>query len=781
MIARNRKSTGKTFFLLSVILLTAVTLPFVINGMAAENIEEALTEDTRMTYQAEDATFEMSNYTFLFDRQTGRYSLTTSGQTRISAAYASVKVGDTFYNSMDYTDREVTSEALADDFGSGILLRVVNTGEGRPTLEQTFRLYEGLRYFLTDTRVYWENGETIGTNYIAPLTIDAVGGVENVPDGKNYFLRVPYDNDGWVKFELKSVNGSDTGYEVAAILDEDSGKALVMGSLSHDIWKTGIRYTGSKNQINELLLYGGATGTLTRDGSPHGTVSGESVSSPLMFVGFYDDWQVGMEEFATANTVVTPPKTDGGSVPFGWNSWGAVQSDINLNTANKISDYIAKNLQDSWKTSEGDVVYVVLDSYWDNLSDTQLKSFVKHCKENGQEAGIYWAPFVSWHSKEGLASSTVEGSNGVRYQDIILKKADGSYYGNDLDGAFPIDMTHPAAQARVDYFIDRFKAAGFTYIKLDFLVHGALEGSRYDPAIQTGTQAYNFGMQYVVDRLDGQMFINLSIAPTFPYQYANGKRIACDAYYSISDTEYTLNGLTYGFWQKILYQYPDPDHIVIWGKDGGASAQEARSRITSGILLGTSFLTGDNFVSPQGKASAADERFKKLLTNPDILEIAKTGKIFHPAGVSHTSSAANLFVMTDGDVSYLAVFNYSGSTTRTEINLAELFDLPEGYSVKGLWSGEYAKVQDDVLSVRLFAKDAEVYRIGIADEPANPDGADESGTSEDPAPPVTDESADGEPGGTRNPAFLIAGIAGAAALTAASIVTAVLIRKKRRK
>ena len=39
----------------------------------------------------------------------------------------------------------------------------------------------------------------------------------------------------------------------------------------------------------------------------------------------------------------------------------------------------------------------------------------------------------------------------------------------------------------------------------------------------------------------------------------------------MKDTKYTLNALTYGFWEQELYAYPDPDHLVIWGKDGKAS------------------------------------------------------------------------------------------------------------------------------------------------------------------------------------------------------------------
>ena len=697
--------------------------------------------------------YDMGKYTFLYDMETGRYNLIADGRTRLNDAFAAVSADGELYRSVEYASHEITEEAVEDSFGRGTVLHTISRTEGSPVLKQDFYLYEGQAYFLTQMEASWEDGQEIGSNYIAPLYINSIGGVENEMDGKDYFLRVPYDNDGWVKYELSALSGSNTGYEAAAILNEGNGKALVMGSLSHDTWKTGISYTGSRNQLYELRLYGGANGELTRDQSPHGTVTGSRVNSPLMFVGYYGDWQNGMDAYAEANTLVEAPKMDAGNVPFGWNSWGSVQSDINLAIANGISDYIHDNLQDAWMTDEGDVVYTVLDSYWDMLDDDELAEFVKHCKENGQEAGIYWAPFVSWHGASSLETAYVEGTQGTEYEgtlykDIILKKADGNLYGT-LDGAFPVDMTHPAAQLRVNYFIDRFKKAGFTYIKLDFLVHGALEGEHFDKSIaQTGTQAYNFGMKYVTERLGGQMFINLSIAPTFPYQYADGKRIACDAYYSIGNTEYTLNGLTYGFWQKKLYQYPDPDHLVIWGRDGKASLEEARSRATSGILLGTSFLTGDNFVDPAGDREAADERFRGILTNPDIIAAAKTGKIFRPVEISHNRDTSNMFVMTDGGVSYLAVLNYNlNAEYVNEVDLKSLFGLDGTEAVKELWSGEEQALQDGVLHIALGARDAKVYRIGTVKEPEPTDTPAPTGTPE----PTGMPEPTGTPGPTGTP------------------------------
>ena len=38
--------------------------------------------------------------------------------------------------------------------------------------------------------------------------------------------------------------------------------------------------------------------------------------------------------------------------------------------------------------------------------------------------------------------------------------------------------------------------AGFEYVKMDFMTHGAMEADKwYNPEIQTGIQGYNYGMQ----------------------------------------------------------------------------------------------------------------------------------------------------------------------------------------------------------------------------------------------------------------------------------------------
>ena len=74
---------------------------------------------------------------------------------------------------------------------------------------------------------------------------------------------------------------------------------------------------------------------------------------------------------------------------------------------------------------------------------------------------------------------------------------------------------------------------------MDFMTHGAMEADKwYNPEITTGIQGYNYGMK-LLNQYFGDMYINLSISPVFPAQYAQSRRIACDAWNQIKDTEYT--------------------------------------------------------------------------------------------------------------------------------------------------------------------------------------------------------------------------------------------------
>ncbi|MDQ2731938.1 MAG: alpha-galactosidase, partial [Armatimonadota bacterium] len=212
-----------------------------------------------------------------------------------------------------------------------------------------------------------------------------------------------------------------------------------------------------------------------------------------------------------------------------------------------------------------------------------------------------------------------------------------------LDGGRPIDPTHPAALQWMDYNLGRFVRWGFDFVKLDFLNCGALEGAHHDPQITTGIGAYNLGMKRILADLDPKkigrpFFISLSIAPLFPGGYAHSRRISCDAAGKLSDSEYMLNSLTYGWWiEGSLYRFNDPDHTVLT-----AGEEDGRTRLNASVIAGTVLLDSDPLAEEPAQARA-----EKLLTNPEINDLARSGRTFRPVEGDTGPRAADVFLRQD--------------------------------------------------------------------------------------------------------------------------------------
>ncbi|AUS98594.1 hypothetical protein CDQ84_11225 [Clostridium thermosuccinogenes] len=265
--------------------------------------------------------------------------------------------------------------------------------------------------------------------------------------------------------------------------------------------------------------------------------------------------------------------------------------------------------------------------------------------------------------------------------------------------------------------LNRFIEGGFDYIKLDFMAHGAIEGVHYDKRISTGIQAYNYGMAHIrsllsPERVGRPFFINLSIAPVFPYQYAHARRISCDAFGSIQDTEYMLNSLTYGWWMNnSLYRYNDPDHTVLYKslKKPPTTENEAVSRLNASVIAGTVLLLSDDYRMEEARA-----RTEKLLSNSNITRLARKGMSFRPVEGNTGSAASEFFTLQDGDEFYLAAFNYSDREAEKIINLSRIgLDERVEHVATDLWTGERMTVSK-VLNIRLDAAQSRIFSIDRA-------------------------------------------------------------------
>ncbi|OPA76675.1 alpha-galactosidase [Paenibacillus selenitireducens] len=604
---------------------------------------------------------------------------------------------------------------IEDEFGQGVQIAIRHEASLWPAMIQYMTIYEHQPFVLLRTDV--TSQDVIKVNRIsvlkaASLQVPAKAKVDADP---LHVLQVPFDNDKWVRYSANPLPLEIESYEVSAIFRNENRHGLVLGSLTHDVWKTGIQVHGKQaDGIDALDVYGGASSTFTRDSLPHGYVSGRTIKSPLVFLGFYEDYREGLEAYGRANAKVTPALPWESGVPFGWNSWSAAADKLDYDLYTSTSNFLKQEVQAEGFQNEG-TLYINFDSFWTNLSEDQMQDAVQLVRRNGHKPGTYWTPFTFWG---GVAQfdDEVEGTNGkYTYRDILLKDWQGEVLP-DLDGGLAIDPTHPGTLERIDWYTDKFITEGFEYIKLDFMAHGALEGVHHNPIITTGIAAYHFGMSYLTSKLSPErvgkpFFINLSIAPLFPAHFAHSRRVSCDAFGTIADTEYMLNSVTYGWWiNDTVYRFNDPDHSVLYKSynQDATTRHEGRSRLTGSVIAGTVLLMGDDF-----REEEAAWRAKAWLTNKDIINVARIGKTFVPVEGNNGSGAADVFVQSDadGDV-YVAVFNYDGSCeVEKNIDLARLgLDAAAGYRVHDLWDGSESEASGS-WNVKLHPAESKIYRL----------------------------------------------------------------------
>ncbi|MBD5460732.1 MAG: alpha-galactosidase [Lachnospiraceae bacterium] len=616
------------------------------------------------------------------------------------------------------TEDCITVEEITDGFGQGIRVQIANTGTD-VVLTQVFDFYEELPYFLCEAEVSTEAEPGISTNYIAPVFAskgDFKTNILSVEGEDVRFLFTPYDNDAFVRYSSDPLLVANESYEVTAVFDNVTRKGLIAGSVSHDTWKTGIKVRqGGMNATVEFSVFGGANSAYTRDAVPHGYVSGSRVTSPKIFLGYYEDYREGLESFGRANAVIAPPLAWDRGIPIGWNSWSAVADKVSYAVYTDSSNFVKNNLQDNSFSQDG-VVYINFDSFWDNLTEKELKEAAQHVRDNGQIPGIYMTPFTFWGGSYNAGWAPGTGDQ-YTWKEILLKDADGNILPA-VDGGISIDPTHPGTIMNLEYQLNRFKEWGFAYVKMDFMSHGAREGAFYNQDITTGTQAYNYGMQKIHEMLaeeleNQEFFISFSIAPMFPSQYAHSRRISCDVFGTIDNTEYMLNSLTYGWWMNgTIYPFNDPDHIVLYNSFNHKDAilyNEGLSRYISGAIAGTLLIDSDDF-----RIKEARNRAVEMLTCEEINAVAKRGISFRPVEGNTKNAACDTFVSWDEeeDVLYLAVFNFSSTETKTvQVDLERIGLDPSGeYEMYDLWSKETVRIKDGY-EMELDKAEPKLFRI----------------------------------------------------------------------
>ena len=676
-----------------------------------------------------------------FDKKTKTLSYRQDGQTIVDGAYACAEYRDSLLlDSRDYPKVKFSKTKVADPFGRGTRYTYLFTGlAGRPDLEHNIYIYPSRPYMQVETAVVGTD-RPVSVDKICPI-VSATPTTLPLPGEGNRIYDMPWANDNWATFNTWAWDEKPRveSCEATAMFNVGTRKALVIGSIDHSTWKSAIALTPSEgNRIDTLAVTAGYVSPRTWDvvngqasSQRHGAVRGQRVASPRTAIGLFDDWRSGLETYGEANTVLCPRMewTRDESL-FGWQSWGGMEFGLNYESAMSVLDYFEKELLPKGFHNKQGRCHMVLDSGWSALCDEQLKAYADKCKSLGIVPGIYTTPFSYWGSEQDFANPDRMWEGG-RLNDMVVR-ANGR--PRKING-FSLDPTHPAVKEWNRRNFEKFRNLGFEFVKIDFMNNGSQEAdSYYLPEITTGLQAFNYGMDYIVE-FAGDMMLDYSIAPIFPAK-AHARRIGCDAWGDLPQSMYTLNCIDGSWWLDRVYAFNDPDHMCLskvqFSGKGSNDEQEARIRFTSGLMTGMTLLGGTYaYQGPERRLYGKDvhmvgydeerQRAAKFASNADLIAMGRIGRTFRPVeGVfdnlatlfsTDDVSVDNEFILDNGDEFYYVVFNYdSGKPLTKAPDYGRLgIDAGSYKSVKELWTGEVTTPAE--LAVSVPAKDVRVYRL----------------------------------------------------------------------
>lgn len=672
----------------------------------------------------------------LFDANSGQVSYRFANGVLLDNTVASVvDVHSGYLSAMDCSRHRCTVRTLHDRRGNRKVVRIEHSGNRAGiVLVQNIYLYEKQAYLLVDVRAYVPGvgGRLLETRDISPVAVvPSAGGRLYVPGEEPRILDVPFDNDDWVNdLERKwpapgtaaagagTVAGapvSGISYELSAVYDNDRMSGIVMGSVSHDFWKTGIAYReGSATGVVDSLKifggvataddpglpadYGGRDGT--HDHALHGTMSGAVVRSPLVYMAATGDIRRDFTGYGRINAQVSGHLSWKGDAPVYWNSFGV--EDV-LGMRHIMNPHDVLTISDSLRSlrhfSQYSPPVLSIDSYDQGIYSTPvLDSISQYGSARGQLMGFYFTPFSDWTWKSSIDH---EKLTGTRYdlREVVLKDSSGrpiQYKEGDF-GAYALDPTHPAVRESIIRQLEKARAIHARFLKIDFLTAGALESpAHYDPSIRSGIQAYNRGMsmlKHLIDSILGpDIFITQAISPLFPSQYAHTRFVSTDTYSHLRNdqagfpnwgsTEASLATGSHMWWvQGTLWPFTNLDVIIMthFQRNPVLTEKEIKVRLYAMMVMGSILGDGSDLREP-----LAMQRARKFLDDPRVDAYFRHPRVFTPLSwADGDSQDQQLSFILPGDSAMVALFNFSGQQEfRKELQLHTLGLPPGRYTIR---------------------------------------------------------------------------------------------------
>jgi hypothetical protein len=437
----------------------------------------------------------------------------------------------------------------------------------------------------------------------AHTAVEIVSASDPAPRRDGSIARPSANNREWYTVR------SGTGWWVGAGRVPVGNIGFVAGALSADRLKT---YFAAEvpDTTDDRVAFDFVMGT---PGDALLIPAGTTASMAPVHFQFTGDMIAGLDLYGRLVAETVPPLAWSGGTPRGWATWYDLFEDV---TPADVRDHIDILSQSEFRDA-GYRVLQIDDGYekafgdWDENDKfaVGMDALAAEIAAAGLVPGIWIAPLMVDETLPIVADNP----------DMFVHLADGSLRttGDPLTGRWVcLDVTHPDGEAFLRETIRRFIEDGYTYLKLDFLFAGAVEGVRHDPDL-TSLEAYALACDIISDEAGPDAFLLASGQPFLPSAGRfHAARTSDDIVIKTWDTtNYRMSGViarynAARFWAERLF-ITDPDNLALRER---LTLEEAYATAVSNLLGGQNLFLGDDL------RALPDERVNIAL-DPDLLAL----------------------------------------------------------------------------------------------------------------------------------------------------------------
>lgn len=634
----------------------------------------------------------------------GTYSIAPAGEhTPILRAGVAVQVDHHWIKLSEYPKHEITSEDFADTLGPGRQTTVKSSGlPNEPDLTYTIRVYEDHPF--GEVQVQVKNQSTRSFQVQSLRSLDALGSDLLNLYGSPASVRVLSDSfsEDWPPLQIydlgKAPNGLHRGVGSQLIYSQENKQSLFLGALTSDRLLTILdlktqsgsaapriaSFTVDSTGTTEIQatdeesgLHNGPRENLVELNLP--LPSGASLSGERLMFAAGPDYHSQLENYGSAIKELHHSRIPEENM-LGWWSWTAYYTKITEGNTFTNALWLAEHLKQlGYDYFHFDLGYGYARGDYAVTNASQFPHgmwLLTHRIDGlGLTVGVWTAPF-----EVGARSSIYQ-----QHRDWLVRNLQDKPIqittAEEMpgEGVFVLDTTNPGAQEFLrQTYRTLVREWGVRYIKLDFMDNTAIEGKYFRPNT-TALEAQRIGLQVIRSAVGNDVLLDKDGSPMLnPIGLVDDGRISQDTGHTFARSKEAAPGIAARYYMHRNFFINDPDAFTVSRQlveerkiQAPLTLNEAQVSITLAAVSGGMYEIGDDLPT-LGK----DADRVALVENPDLLQMAKLGRVAIPLDLLSYSAAdeqPSIFLLReDKRQSILAVFNWTEHSRSHRLSFSDL-------------------------------------------------------------------------------------------------------------